>query len=60
MGVDRRSDSDRRQYLDRRFGNSLYQYTGPEKRDIFDRRNYNDRRHVILKSTKIDLFKNTI
>lgn len=58
MGIDRRSESNRRQYLDRRFGNSLYQYTGPEKRITFDRRNKNDRRQLIHQPIKIDLFKN--
>ncbi len=57
MGTDRRFGSDRRQYIDRRFGNSLNHYSGPERRSIFDRRNYNDRRQSILNPSKIDLFK---
>ena len=58
MGIDRRSESDRRLFLDRRVGNSLNYYKGPEKRDIIDRRNDNDRRQIVHQPIKIDLFKN--
>ena len=57
MGIDRRSELDRRLFLDRRFGNSHNPYKGPEKRGIFDRRNHNDRRQIIHQPIKIDLFK---
>ena len=58
MGVDRRFGSDRRQYQDRRFGNRLNHFSGPERRSEFDRRKYNERRQTIVKPSKIDLFKN--
>jgi hypothetical protein len=60
MGIDRRFGSDRRQYIDRRFGNSLNHYKGPERRGTFDRRSYNDRRKVKYESSEIDLFKNVV
>ena len=57
MGIDRRSELDRRLFIDRRFDNNLNPYKGPDKRGILDRRNHNDRRQIILQPTKIDLFK---
>ncbi len=58
MGIDRRFELDRRQNSDRRVNNSLNHFIGPEKRCTFDRRTHNDRRQLVLKPTKIDLFKN--
>ena len=58
MGIDRRSELDRRLFLERRVGNSHNHYKGREKRGIIDRRNNNDRRQIIHQLIKIDLFKN--
>ena len=44
MGRDRRIDADRRIDRDRRLGNSFNVYNGPERRRIFDRRDYSERR----------------
>jgi hypothetical protein len=33
-------------------------YHGPERRSIFDRRDYSDRRYLKHTSSKIDLFQN--
>ena len=57
MGIDRRSELDRRLFLDRRVGNSHNHYKGFEKRGLSDRRINNDRRQVIHQPVKIDLFK---
>ena len=57
MGHDRRLDVDRRMVIDRRFGNTHNRYYGPEKRSVYDRRGYNERRQAQLTSSKIDLFQ---
>ena len=44
MGEDRRLCADRRIDGDRRFGTNPKGYNGPERRAVFDRRNYNERR----------------
>ena len=57
MGQDRRVDTDRRMERDRRLGNSRNVYVGPERRSIFDRRDYSERRYLKHTSSKIDLFQ---
>ena len=57
MGQDRRVDTDRRIERDRRLGNSRSVYPGPERRSIFDRRDYSERRYLKHTSSKIDLFQ---
>ena len=44
MGKDKRLFADRRIAKDRRFGTNPKGYNGPERRAVFDRRNYNERR----------------
>ncbi len=44
MGKDKRLFADRRIVGDRRFGTNSKGYNGPERRAVFDRRNYNERR----------------
>ena len=57
MGQDRRIDADRRIDRDRRLGNSFNVYNGPERRRIFDRRDYSERRYLKHTTSKIDLFQ---
>ena len=59
MGQDRRVDADRRIDRDRRLGSSRDGYNGPERRSVFDRRDYSERRFLKHTSSKIDLFQST-
>jgi DNA repair protein RecN (Recombination protein N) len=57
MGHDRRLDTDRRIDRDRRFGNYSNGHNGTERRSVFDRRGYNERRQDNYLHSKTDLFR---
>jgi hypothetical protein len=44
--VEKRSGKDRRITGDLRFGTNPKGYNGPERRSVFDRRSYNERRQT--------------
>ena len=48
--IEKRSSKERRITGDRRFGTNPKGYNGPEKRSVFDRRNYYERRQTKIES----------
>lgn len=44
--IEKRSSKDRRIFGDQRVGTNPKGYNGPERRSVFDRRSYNERRQT--------------